>query len=189
MFHLAKIACQTLQTRVWDNISTTILLYSRVPITQTLVIWHSILSDQLCVRMLHFIKLTLHIAELITLPHRAPSAFYVLSCYRCNAVQLLAWACHERKKEAQNQIPIANLLKKINISFTNLHYIKYFCLWIFFIWFLYLFIFCSEIISNSYKFELIFTLMFFISLLYYLTCSIISLCLGLVWFRCCTVVT
>jgi hypothetical protein len=35
----------------------------------------------------------------------------------------------KKRKEAQNQVPITNFLKKLTLSFTNLHLIKYyFCL-------------------------------------------------------------
>jgi hypothetical protein len=33
----------------------------------------------------------------------------------------------KKRKEAQKQIPITNFLKKQTLSFTNLHYVKYFC--------------------------------------------------------------
>jgi hypothetical protein len=81
--------------------------YSSVP-----VIWHSVSSDVPCRNAPFYQQWTQHVAEWITLPHRAPTIFYVFSCYRRILFKRWRDLAAKKRKEAQKQIPITNFLKK-----------------------------------------------------------------------------
>jgi hypothetical protein len=94
-------------------------------------------------------------------PQDATFTFYVLSCncYRRTTAEVLVRPCRKEMEGGSGQIPITNFAKKSNISFTDLHYVKYYFCEIFsFDAVLY---FLHNLISQD---ELIFTLVFFITL-------------------------
>jgi hypothetical protein len=87
--------------------------YSTVPIIR-----NSVLSDVPCRKAPFYQQSTQHVAEWITLPHRTPSAFCVLSCdrnSRAAAGQALAWLT-QRKGGRLRSVLDTNFLKNKLLS-------------------------------------------------------------------------